>query len=349
MTGPTPLLAAVDTKALWYATRGSGTVTLVLLTASLVLGIVTTVGWASSRLPTFVTQGLHRNISLLVTVFLALHVATTVIDGFAPIRWLDAVVPFRSSYRTLWLGLGAVATDLLLALVVTSLVRVHLGFRTWRAVHWLSYACWPVAVVHALGTGSDTRATWSLGAVGVCSAAVLASIWWRLAVRRPERPLAGVAALTSSVVVPLAVVGWMIAGPLQSTWGQSKRSAAVEAAAAGFTDTFTGAYRQSSQTPGQPVTVEVSGSLAGHPGLVLTISLQGRLTTTGGVALQTGDAFLDASDGAAGWEGAVSGLDGNRIDALLADASGRKLALTLTVTINRSTLTAQGSVVANAV
>jgi hypothetical protein len=141
----------------------------------------------------------------------------------------------------------------------------------------------------------------------------------------------------------------MIAGPLQSTWGQSKRSAAVEAAAAGFTDTFTGAYRQSSQTPGQPVTVEVSGSLAGHPGLVLTISLQGRLTTTGGVALQTGDAFLDASDGAAGWEGAVSGLDGNRVDALLADASGRKLALTLTVTINRSTQTAQGSVVANAV
>ena len=104
--------------------------------------------------------GLHRNLTLLALVFVAAHVVTTVADGFAPIGLLDAVVPFVSPYRPIWLGLGAVAFDLLLALVVTSLLRARIGYRSWRVVHWLAYAAWPVALVHALGTGSDARIGW---------------------------------------------------------------------------------------------------------------------------------------------------------------------------------------------
>jgi hypothetical protein len=132
----TPILAS--TPALWYLARGSGTVSLGLLTLTVVLGITTSVRWATRRWPRLVVAGLHRNLSLLSLVFLGLHITTVVVDGYVPIRWLDAVVPFASSYHPLWLGLGALAFDILAALVVTSLLRVRLGHRVWRAVHWLN-------------------------------------------------------------------------------------------------------------------------------------------------------------------------------------------------------------------
>ena len=90
------------------------------------------------------------------------------LDSFAPIRLIDAVIPFASTYRPLWLGLGALSFDLLIALVVTSLVRRRLGYRAWRTIHWLAYASWPVAVFHGLGTGSDTKVWWMLALTAAC-------------------------------------------------------------------------------------------------------------------------------------------------------------------------------------
>jgi predicted ferric reductase len=131
------------------------------------------------------------------------------------------VVPFLSPYRPIWLGLGAVAFDLLIAVVITSLVRRHLGYRTWKAIHWASYACWPIALVHGLGTGTDTSTGWvlllSLGSL----AAVVITVWWRLWKSRaagPEYAPVRAAAAVVSVVVPLVVVIWLAAGPLRPGW-----------------------------------------------------------------------------------------------------------------------------------
>src|ERR1700730_9997519 len=99
------ILAATSPSVFWYLTRGSGVVALVLLTASIVLGIVSTIRWSTSGLPRFAVAGLHRMLTLLAIVFVAVHVVTTVADGFAPIGWTDAVVPFLSPYRPVWLGL----------------------------------------------------------------------------------------------------------------------------------------------------------------------------------------------------------------------------------------------------
>ena len=178
----TPILAS-STPALWYLARGSGIVSLGLLTLTVVLGITTSARWATVNWPRFVVAGLHRNMSLLAVVFLGLHVATVVVDGYVPIRWLDAVVPFGSAYRPLWLGLGATALDLLAVVVVTSLLRVRLGHRVWRAVHWAAYACWPLAVVHGLGIGSDNRQAWMLALDALAIGAVVAALGWRLAIR----------------------------------------------------------------------------------------------------------------------------------------------------------------------
>ena len=165
---------------LWYATRAAGLVTLLMLTASVLLGLLVAGRFSSQRWPRFLTQGLHRNVSLLVLVFLVLHVGTTVLDTYTSIPLSAAFVPFASSYKTGWLSLGAVALDLLIALVVTSLVRDRLGYRTWRRLHWLAYACWPIAVAHGLGIGTDRSVTWVIAMTLGCVGCVGVAAAWRI-------------------------------------------------------------------------------------------------------------------------------------------------------------------------
>src|SRR5262249_20653667 len=215
------ILASSGPTALWYLARGSGVVATVLLTAAVVLGIVTSVRWSSPRWPRFVVELLHRNVALLTVVFLVIHITTVVVDGFAPIGWKDAVLPFASDYRPLWLGLGAVAFDLIVALVATSLLRHRIGHRTWRVLHWFAYVCWPIAMVHGLGTGTGTKVGVVVAANVVCVVAVLAAVWWRLAVGWPARTGVRVAALGVSIIAPVALAIWLVSGPLATGWART--------------------------------------------------------------------------------------------------------------------------------
>jgi predicted ferric reductase len=174
-------------QVLWFASRGTGLVSLLLLTATVALGAAHTGRLAGRAGTRFAMATLHRDLSLVVLAFLTIHVTTAIIDPYASIRWVDALVPWVSSYQPLWLGLGTVAFDLLLATLVTSLVRTRLSHRFWRAVHWSAYVCWPVAVVHGIGIGgADSRIPWVLAIDAGCVVAVLAAVGWRVAVRHPD-------------------------------------------------------------------------------------------------------------------------------------------------------------------
>ena len=174
---------------LWYTTRGAGAVSLVLLSAVVVLGILSVLRIQSSGWPRFLTVGLHRNLALMTLVFLALHIVTAVVDPFTHLGWLSAVVPFSSYYRTFWLGLGTIAFELLLAIVLTSLVRGFIGQAAWRLVHWLTYVSWPVAVLHGVGAGTDAWSAWLFALQALCVVAVLGAFGYRLAARSRD-PLA---------------------------------------------------------------------------------------------------------------------------------------------------------------
>jgi sulfoxide reductase heme-binding subunit YedZ len=175
---------------LWYTTRGAGAVTLVLLSGSVVLGILSVLRVQSAAWPRFLTTGLHRNLALMTLVFLALHIVTAVVDPFTHLGWLTAVVPFSSYYRTLWLGLGTIAFELLLAIVATSLVRGLIGQAVWRWVHWLTYAAWPLGVLHGLGTGTDAWSPWFFVLTVICVGAVATALVYRLVAGSPD-PLTG--------------------------------------------------------------------------------------------------------------------------------------------------------------
>lgn len=167
-------------SSLWYLSRGTGVVSLVLLTLVMTLGILTRGGRRLPGLPTSSVTMLHRNASLLALAFLAVHISTAIIDPYVTINIVDAFVPFGSDYQPLWLGLGALALDLGLALVITSLVRVRLGLRAWRAVHWAAYAMWPLILVHGFVMGPDIRSGWLLGLSVSCVALVGVAATWRL-------------------------------------------------------------------------------------------------------------------------------------------------------------------------
>jgi sulfoxide reductase heme-binding subunit YedZ len=350
------IAAAGHGRLLWYLTRGSGIVALVLLTGSVVLGILEVKRWSTERWPRFITAGLHKNLSLLAVVFLGIHIATTVVDGFAPIGWLDAVVPFRSGYRPLWLGLGAVAVDLLIALVVTSLLRGRIGYRAWRAVHWAAYACWPIAVLHGLGTGTDTRLGLVLALNVACLAAVVLAVWWRLAdawSSQVARSGAAVAAAVASVAVPVAIVAFLLAGPLQPGWArragtpstilsstQDAASASAGAAVAAgptpsagspvgtagghaftgaFNDALTGTLVQSAG--GTAVTID--GSLSGSAPGRLHVVLEGTPASGGGIELRTSSAALGPPATPGLYTGSVTALSGDQLVLSLHDGAGR--------------------------
>lgn len=166
-------------EALWALGRGAGTVTLVLMTVSVLLGILTRSGRPALGLPRFAVTRVHRDAGLLAATMLSVHLVSLFLDPYAQLRIVDVLVPFVGAYRPFWQGLGTVALDLLLAVVVTSLLRRRIGLRTWRAVHWASYALWPVAVAHGLGNGTDAFATWFLAVTAVCVLSVAAALVWR--------------------------------------------------------------------------------------------------------------------------------------------------------------------------
>src|SRR5689334_2708627 len=177
--------------AFWYASRATGIVALLLLTAVLVLGILVNRQGRLPGLPRFAVTDIHRNLSLLSVAFIVVHILTALLDTYVHIPLLSAVVPFASGYERLWLGLGAISLDLMAAMIVTSLLRGRLNRVVWKAVHLLAYASWPIAFAHSLGSSKDLQQGWLLLLAIACAAAVAAALIWRLAHAARQVPRAG--------------------------------------------------------------------------------------------------------------------------------------------------------------
>ena len=228
------LLAAVaDTGPswYWYATRGLGVTTLIVLTVTVVLGIVTATRWSGAHTPRFVAGGVHRNLSLLAMLLLVAHVVTTVLDPYAHISVRDVLVPLGAAYRPVWLGLGVAAAEILLAIAATSLLRGRIGHRPWRLIHWAAYASWPLALVHGVGTGSDARAPWMIAVAGWCVAAVLVALAHRLGRGAATTIPIRAAAAAGATLLLAAGVSWASAGPFAPGWAAKAGTPTVPLAA----------------------------------------------------------------------------------------------------------------------
>lgn len=365
----------MNSQALWFATRATGVIALLMLTASMVLGILTSTRFTRPTLPRFVTMGLHRNVSLLVLVFLGLHIATSVADSYAPVGWLDAVLPFAGTYRPLWLGLGAISFDLLLALTATSLLRTRIGYPVWRWLHWVSYACWPTAVVHGVGTGSDTKLPLVLALTGGCVLAVLSALWYRLASGWPAHLGLRASSAVLSIALPVLAVGWLLNGPLAPGWARragtpaallahpgsavaatsadpnppsstSAVPAATRLPAAPFTATLAGSVSQSAPNANGEIAIRLHAITSGGASGILDIVLNGMPTGSGGVSLTGSQVSYGTPSRPRQYTGKLTDLNGNVLHIAAQDGSSQQLALSVTVNITGSQVSGQLSAAA---
>jgi predicted ferric reductase len=216
-----PSAAVLGPSAYWYLTRGTGIVSLLLLSAVMVIGVLGPLRVSLAPLwPRFALDALHRDLSLLSVAVIAVHVIVSVLDGFAPIALIDGIIPFHSPYRPLWLGIGALAFDLMLAVILTSVIRQRLGYRAWRWVHWLAYASWPLAVAHGLGTGTDANQLWALAITFGCVACVAVAVIARVIRTEGITEAWRTTAIALAVAIPVGLAVFALKGPLSPNWAR---------------------------------------------------------------------------------------------------------------------------------
>jgi predicted ferric reductase len=177
---------ALTTPYLWYTTRATGLVALVLFTVVVSLGTFVANRIGGTIVGRFELNELHRSLSIVAMIFLVIHILTTVLDSYVSTGFISAVIPMTSQYKRLDVALGAIAFDLILAVWISSLLKLHIANRSWRFIHWFSWIAFATAVVHGFLTGTDARSGIGLVVVIACAAVGVAAAIWRF-LGRPTR------------------------------------------------------------------------------------------------------------------------------------------------------------------
>jgi sulfoxide reductase heme-binding subunit YedZ len=204
----------------WYITRSSGLVAFALITATVVLGVLGAERFETASRPRIHFAELHRGIALFGSVLLVVHVVTAVLDPFTHLGLTSLFDPFGRSYRPLYLGLGIAAFDVMVAVVVTSLIRHRMSPMAWKVLHLSVYPIWVSGIIHGLGTGTDSHfLPIEVFYVATLGAVVIAS-WIRVLSGNPRSPLARTGAGALALFVPGLLVAWALSGPMTQTWSK---------------------------------------------------------------------------------------------------------------------------------
>lgn len=177
----------MDAPWTWFVMRSSGLVSLGLLTFAVLMGVVGPRLRPTGRLATI---GLHRSSAVAGFVLIAGHVVLAVLDRWIALDWPASLVPGAAGWQRWGVALGALAVDLLVALVVTSALRLRHPV-AWRRVHWAAYPMWAMVIGHALLVGTDDRVVQVLALAS--GAAVLAGVAFRLVRRAPTSEVGSLA------------------------------------------------------------------------------------------------------------------------------------------------------------
>lgn len=193
--------------AIWYAARASGVAAYVVLSLVVMLGMTLGGKAQNRRWPRFSVEDVHRFGGLLVGSLIGIHVLTIAADSFLPFSLVQLLVPFTSTYRPLWTGLGVAAAEILLALAITNHYRKRLPYSFWRKAHYLNFAVWGLASVHGLMSGTDRGAAWLAILYGVAVAGVVMVLVWRFGRHVFRSPRVATAGAVTVVALPLLILG----------------------------------------------------------------------------------------------------------------------------------------------
>jgi len=194
-------MIALTTPYLWYATRATGIVAMLLFTVVVALGTLVANRVGGTFIGRFEVNEVHRSLSMVAVVFLAIHIVTTVLDSFVSTGLISAVIPMTSAYKRIPVALGAVSFDLILAVWFSSLLKLRIKNQTWRFIHWFSWLGYAISLVHAYLTGTDGHKGVGMLLVAGCAGFVALAGLWRF-LGRPTRA-AGRTALSPLATPPV--------------------------------------------------------------------------------------------------------------------------------------------------
>jgi hypothetical protein len=282
----------VGVSLTWVTTRAAGYTSFALLTASVALGLLLSSQWRSARWPRFATTELHRFVTLLTLVFIAIHVAVALLDRFIRFSLTEALVPFINHYRPLWTGLGIIAAYLATAVWLSTWLQRRIGYHWWRRLHYATFAVYVLAALHGIGSGSDSGSVWSWALYLASFALVGGLLALRLSARAQDEaqpgpaqvgpaPEAGATALAAAAGAAPASVGPSppLAGPTPPA-GSSPPPAgpgwARHATLPGFSAQLEGMMLQGPDGNGG-IVVRLDGALWGGFDGSLRLLVQGRV------------------------------------------------------------------------
>jgi DMSO/TMAO reductase YedYZ heme-binding membrane subunit len=346
----------------WDTARAGGFAAYILLSVAVSVGLVLRNRWQTPKWPRIVTNELHGYLSLLALVFIVVHVLAVLVDPFTRFGLAEVLVPFVSHYRPVWMGLGIVALYLLLAVWLSSRVRTHIGYTTWRRIHVLAYGVYVAATIHGLGTGSDTRSIWApvVYATSVAVVGGLAARRLLVPAARGQRRRPALAAVGGVLVAVTAV--WAVAGPLAAHWGARAGGVSGNRAAVAsrldatrqstavtrlgrvrtpFRASFDGTMDVRPVDAAGRVTIRIDGALRGGTRDHLEIYLQGVPLDDGGVGLEQSRVRMGAET--ALYSGTIVGLDGSQLVASV-HSSSQDVRLAIDLDLSRQGGLVTGSV-----
>jgi hypothetical protein len=317
----------------WDVARTGGLVAYALLTASVAMGLALSLGWRSPRWTRFVTNEVHRFVTLLSLVFVVVHGVAIAVDPFIKVSVPDVLVPFLTSYRPVWVALGIIAGYLALAVYLSERIRSRIGYAWWRRFHTLAFVAFVMALVHGIATGSDTRTIWALAFYGgslllVGSLLILRLLPEPLGRRRPVA--AGLA-----IVAVAAVVAVTFIGPLQPGWS-GRAGGTVPTGAGAGAGPAAAAPAGLGVTTSRPLPFDGTLSRRGR-----ALQVQGQTTDgTGAFLVQllggddgsaSGQVVLDTGSGQV-CQGVVGAIGNTTIDATCSTADGSTWSLRVALT-----------------
>ena len=165
----------------WLIARASGLTAYVMLTLSVLAGLVLKSRVFRALKPAAITD-LHRTLAMLGLVALAGHAVALVLDTTVHVSIAGLFIPGLISYRPVWTSCGILAAELMIVIYASFSLRKRIGTKNWRRLHYATYGLFLLATVHGLAAGTDSSRPWAFGMYVAAVAGVAAATAWRVLV-----------------------------------------------------------------------------------------------------------------------------------------------------------------------
>jgi sulfoxide reductase heme-binding subunit YedZ len=148
----------LNDETIWYLVRSSGTVAYFFLAASTIWGHVISSKFMKNLVPGQLSLAMHNYLSWNAIGLTVLHAVLLLFSGFMEYTILDLLVPFTGPFSPFWVGLGIIGMYLMILTTLTFYIRGRIGYRTFHAIHYLTYAAFVLSLLHSWFAGTDTPA-----------------------------------------------------------------------------------------------------------------------------------------------------------------------------------------------